>query len=212
MPGSRFTRIGGFGALVGGTLWVASFGVAQAISPEFKFLVVGPVLLMLLGLAALQARHATGSGRLGKAGFSLTLIGLVLLAYGSVGDAMISGSISGHEFGPIVFAGLAAGSLVLGAGAALTALSILVANVMPRLSPIPLLIGATGVAAAGGLALGHQIVGGSGDVLPLPIGPLAALWAVFGLGWLWLGYLLWVERTPAAERVRAALRAAEDMR
>jgi hypothetical protein len=209
MPGSRFTRIGGFGALVGGTLWVASFGVAQAISPEFKFLLVGPVLLMLLGLAALQARHATGSGRLGKAGFGVTLIGLVLLAYGSVGDASISGTLSGATFGPIVIAGLAAGSLVLGAGAALTALSVIVANVMPRLSPIPLLIGATGVAAAGGLALGHQIVGGSGDVFPLPVGPLAALWAVFGLGWLWLGYLLWVERTPAAERARAALRASE---
>jgi hypothetical protein len=209
MPGSRFTRIGGFGALVGGTLWVASFGVAQAISPEFRFLLVGPVLLMLLGLAALQARHATGSGRLGKAGFGVTLIGLVLLAYGSVGDASISGTLSGATFGPIVIAGLAAGSLVLGAGAALTALSVIVANVMPRLSPIPLLIGATGVAAAGGLALGHQIVGGSGDVFPLPVGPLAALWAVFGLGWLWLGYLLWVERTPAAERARAALRASE---
>ena len=209
MPGSRFTRIGGFGALVGGTLWVASFGVAQAISPEYKFLLMGPVLLMLLGLAALQARHATGSGRLGKAGFGVTRIGLVLLAYGSVGDASISGTLSGAPFGPIVIAGLAAGSLVLGAGAALTALSMIIANVMPRLSPIPLLIGATGVAAAGGLALGHQIVGGSGDVFPLPIGPLAALWAVFGLGWLWLGYLLWVERTPAAERARAALRASE---
>jgi hypothetical protein len=212
MPGSRFTRLGGVGALVGGVLWVASFGVAQAISPQFKFLVVGPVLLMLLGLAALQARHATGSGRLGKAGFGVTLIGLVLLAYGSVGDASISGSVSGIQYGPIVFAGLAAGSLVLGAGAALTALSMMVANVMPRLSPIPLLIGAAGVAAAGGLALGHQIVGGSGDIFPLPVGPLAALWAVFGLGWLWLGYLLWVERTPAAERARAALRASEEMR
>jgi hypothetical protein len=209
MPGSRFTRLGGIGALVGGTLWVASFGVAQAISPQFKFLVVGPVLLMLLGLAALQARHATGSGRLAKAGFGVTLIGLVLLAYGSVGDATFSGSVSGIHYGPIVFAGLAAGSLVLGAGAALTALSMMVANVMPRLSPIPLLVGAAGVAAAGGLALGHQIVGGSGDIFPLPIGPLAALWAVFGLGWLWLGYLLWVERTPAAERARAALLASE---
>lgn len=209
MPGSRFTRIGGLGALLGGALWVASFGAAQAISPQFKFLVVGPVLLILLGLAALQARHATGAGRLGKAGFGVTLIGLVLLAYGSVGDATINGTVSGIKYGPIVFGGLAVGSLVLGAGAALTAISMMAANVMPRLSPIPLLVGATGVAAAGGLALGHQLVGGSGDVFPLPIGPLAALWAVFGLGWLWLGYLLWAERTPAAERARAALRASE---
>jgi hypothetical protein len=209
VPGSRFTRLGGFGALVGGVLWVASFGVAQAISPDFKAILVGPVLLLLLGLAALQARHANGSGRIGKGGFALTLIGLVLLAYGSVGNATLSGTISGVTFGPMVFAGLAAGSLVLGAGAAMTAVSVIFANVLPRLSPVPLLIGATGVAVAGGLALGHQLVGGSGDIFPLPVGPLAALWAVFGIGWLWLGYLLWAERTPAAERHRAALLASE---
>ena len=33
--------------------------------------------------------------------------------------------------------------------------------------------------------------------------------AVLAGGWLWLGYLLWVERTPAAERTRAALLASE---
>jgi hypothetical protein len=209
MPGSRFTRFGGVGALLGGVLWVVSFGVVQAISPDLDFVVVGPVLLLLLGLAAIQARHAAGSGRLGKTGFGLTLLGLVVLAYGSVGDAVITGTVRGMPYGPIVLGGLAPGSLVLGAGAALTALSMIIANVMPRLSPIPLLVGATGVAAAGGLAIGHQIVGGSGDIFPLPVGPLAALWALFGLGWLWLGYLLWVERTPAAERTRAAFLASE---
>jgi hypothetical protein len=209
MPGSRFTRLGGFGALLGGVSWVASFGAAQAISPSFKVVLVGPVLLLLLGLAALQARHATGSGKLGKSGLGLTLLGLVLLAYGSVGQAVITGTVSGIAYGPIVFSGLAPGALFLGAGAALTALSVIVANVLPRLAPIPLLVGATGVAAAGGLAIGQQIVGGSGDIFPLPLGPLALLWALFGLGWLWLGYLLWVERTPGAERVRAAYLASD---
>jgi len=109
MTGSNFTRIGGLGALLGGTSWVASFGAAQAISPDLKGIIVGPVLLMLLGLAALQARHATGSGKLGKAGFGLTLIGLVLLAYGSVGRAVISGDLAGIAYGPLVFAGVAPG-------------------------------------------------------------------------------------------------------
>src|SRR5918911_5400573 len=102
MPGSRFTRLGGFGALLGGVLWVASFGAAQAISPDLDFVVVGPVLLLLLGLAALQARHAMGSGKLGKTGFGLTLLGLVVLAYGSVGDAVITGTVRGMPYGPIV--------------------------------------------------------------------------------------------------------------
>jgi hypothetical protein len=65
---------------------------------------------------------------------------------------------------------------------------------MPRLSPIPLLLGAAGVAFAGGLALWRQLLEGSpADVFPLALGPVAALWALFGLGWLWLGYLLWSE-------------------
>jgi hypothetical protein len=209
MPGSKFTRLGGFCTLLGGVSWVASFGAAQAISPDLKVVLVGPVLLLLLGVAALQARHALGSGRLGKTGFGLTLLGLVLLAYGSVGQAVLTGTVSGVAYGPIVFAGLAPGALILGSGAALTAVSVIIANVLPRLSPIPLLIGATGVAAAGGLAIGHQIVGGSGDIFPLPLGPLAMLWALFGLGWLWLGYLLWVERTPGAERARAAYLASD---
>jgi hypothetical protein len=70
------------------------------------------------------------------------------------------------------------------------------ANVMPRLSPIPLLIGATGVAAAGGSALAHQLLEGAPtNIFPLQIGPIAMLWALFGIGWLWLGYLLWSEGT-----------------
>jgi hypothetical protein len=209
MTASGFTRLGGLGALVGGVLWVASFGVAQAISPGLKWILVGPVLLLLLGVSALQARHAT-AGTLGKLGFGLSLLGLVLLAYGSVGHATINGDIGGVTYGPFYVAGLAPGAMVLGAGAVLTAVSMMVANVLPRLSPIPLLVGSVGVAVAGGIAVGRQLAEGVGtDVFPLPIGPLAMAWALFGLGWLWLGYLLWSERTPGAERARAALRAAE---
>jgi hypothetical protein len=210
MTASGFTRLGGLGAVLGGILWVASFGAAQAISPTLKWILVGPVLLLLLGVAALQARHATGSGPLGKVGFGLSLLGLLLLAYGSVGHATISGDVGGMTYGPFYFAGLAPGATVLGGGAVLTALSMMTANVLPRLSPIPLLVGSVGVAVAGGIALGRQLAEGVGtDVFPLPLGPLAMAWALFGLGWLWLGYLLWSERTPGAERARAALRAAE---
>ena len=100
MTGSGFTRLGGFGALIGGVLWGASFGAAQAISPDLKGILVGPVLLMLFGLAALQARHATGWGRLGKAGFALTLVGLVLLAYGDQTVQELRNHVA-KEIGPI---------------------------------------------------------------------------------------------------------------
>jgi hypothetical protein len=200
MSRARFTRLGGFVALLGGTLWVVSFGIAQAISPELTGVLVGPTLLIMFGLVALQARHATDSGAMGKLGFILTLIGLATLAYGSVGRLVLTGEIMGLPYGPVGFTGLAPGALVLGAGAVFTATSIIRANVMPKLSPIPLLVGAVGVAAAGASTLAHQLIEGSAvDVFPLQLGPVAGMWALFGLGWLWLGYLLWSEgtRTPA---------------
>ena len=121
---------------------------------------------------------------------------MVMLAYGAVGRLAITGEIFGLPYGPMGFTGLAPGALVLGAGAFLTAISVIAANVMPRLSPIPLLIGAAGVAAAGGLTLARHLLNGApADIFPLELGPLAALWALFGLGWLWLGYLLWSEGT-----------------
>ncbi|HEV8488204.1 MAG TPA: hypothetical protein VGQ58_00280 [Candidatus Limnocylindrales bacterium] len=198
MTRAKFTRLGGFVTLLGGTLWVVSFGVAQAISPQLTGILAAPAILLLIGLIALQARHATGGGPLGVTAFAITVVGMVMLAYGSVGRLVVTGEIFGLAYGPVGFTGLAPGALVLGAGAVLTAISVISANVMPRLSPIPLLVGATGVAAAGGSALARQLLNGSpADIFPLELGPLAALWALFGLGWLWLGYLLWSERPKA---------------
>lgn len=194
MPNSRFTRLGGILALIGGTLWVVAFGLVQAVSPHLTGVLVAPVALLLVGLLALQARHAIGRGLLGVLGFTLTLVGLLMVAYGSVGRLVMTGDILGFAYGPVGFSGIAPGAVVLGGGAAITALSVILANVMPRLSPIPLLIGGAGVAAAGGMALWRQLLEGAAvDVFPLQLGPLAATWAMFGLGWLWLGYLLWSE-------------------
>jgi len=198
MRPSRFTRLGGFGALVGGTLWVAALGAVQLLSADLTGVVAVPALLFMVALAALQVRHTGRWGTLGIIGFVIALFGSILLAYGSIGRVAMSGDLLGFAFGPMTFAGLAPGALVFGAGAALVAVSVIVANVLPRLSSIPLLVGAVGVAVAGGLALGQGFLGGSGAVFPLSLAPLAGLWAVFGVGWLWLGYLLWSERIADA--------------
>jgi hypothetical protein len=199
MTRAKFTRLGGFVTLLGGTLWVVSFGIAQAVSPQLTGILAAPMILLLIGLIALNARHATDGGALGLIAFAVTLVGMVTLAYGSVGRLVVTGEIFGLPYGPVGFTGLAPGALILGAGAVLTAVSVIKANVMPRLSPIPLLIGSTGVAAAGGSALAQQLLNGTtADIFPLPMGPIAALWALFGLGWLWIGYLLWSERPKAA--------------
>lgn len=198
MSRAKFTRLGGFVTLLGGTLWVVSFGVAQAISPDLTGMLAAPVILLLVGLIALHVRHATGGGIRATLGFALTLVGMVMLAYGSVGRLVITGEVLGQPYGPVGFTGIAPGAFVLGLGAVLTAVSVISANVMPRLSPVPLLIGSTGVAAAGGSALAHQLLEGRFvDIFPLQLGPVAAMWALFGLGWLWLGYLLWSEGTRA---------------
>jgi hypothetical protein len=201
---AKFTRLGGFVALLGGTLWVVSFGIAQAISPQLTGVLVGPVMLLMVGLIALQARHATGGGLLGRIGFALALVGLAMFAQGSVGRLVVTGDVFGMPYGPIGISGLAPGALVLGAGAVLTAVSIISANVMPRLSPIPLLVGAVGVAAVGLSAVAHQLLEGRPvDIFPLQMGPVAAMWALFGLGWLWLGYLLWSEGARDLDRKMA---------
>jgi hypothetical protein len=191
---SRFTRLGGLGALLGGTLWVATLGVAQLLSADLTGIVVAPVLCLLLGIAALQARQARNAGRLGGAGFLVSLLGCVVLAYGSVGNATLNGTVAGIVYGPLVLGGLAPGALLFGVGTGMLAMSSIAANVLPRLSPVPLLIGAVGVTVAGGWAIGHQLLDGApAPIFPVQTAPLLGLWAIFGVGWLWLGYLLWTE-------------------
>jgi hypothetical protein len=195
MTRSKLTRAGGFGALVGGTLWLLTAGVAQFAPPVVGLLAV-PTLFLVVGLAGLQVR-ATRPGILNNLAFSLTLFGSLLLAYGSVGRVQFGGDIMGLTYGPFLFSGVAGGALVFGAGVALTAVSAIVADVLPRLSPIPLLLGGLGVAITAAVALARPLLGGtSADIFPFDALPLALLWVMFGLGWLWLGYLLWSEGSP----------------
>jgi hypothetical protein len=197
MRPSTFTRVGGLGALFGGLLWLLTLGLVQLVSTDLAGLMAVPAVLLAVGLVALQARHAASSGRLGLTAFAITLLGFALLAFGSVGEAVLTGEILGRSFGPVRFHGAAPGALLVGAGAALAALSAILAHVLPRLSPLPLLVGALGVAAAGGSALARQVLqGASADVVPFELLPLALLWALFGAGWLVLGYILWSERIP----------------
>jgi len=47
------------------------------------------------------------------------------------------------------------------------------------------------------VTVARQVLDGvSSDVMPFEALPLLGLWAVFGAGWLWLGFLMMSERTP----------------
>jgi hypothetical protein len=191
---SKFTRLGGAGALLGGILWVATLAIGQVLSADLVGIVVAPIVCLVLGLAALQARQGGKTGRLGLLGFLITLLGSVMMAYGSVGHLTITGDIGNVAYGPVMFTGIALGTAIFGFGAVLTALSAILANVLPRFSPIPMLVGAVGVAVIGGWTVARQLIdGGPGEVFPIRTAPIIGLWAVFGVGWLWLGYLLWSE-------------------
>jgi len=191
---SKFTRLGGAGALLGGILWVATLAVGQVLSADLVGIVVAPIICLVLGLAALQTRQGGKTGRLGLIGFLVALLGSVIMAYGSVGHLTLAGDVAGVTYGPVLFTGMALGTAIFGFGAVLTALSAIVANVLPRFSPIPMLVGAVGVAVIGGWTVAHQLMdGGPGQLFPIRTAPIIGLWAVFGVGWLWLGYLLWSE-------------------
>jgi hypothetical protein len=197
MAPSRFTRLGGLGALLGGVLWLATMILIQFVAAAPVFLMPATILFVVIGFVALQARHAGRSGLLGRAGYAIGLIGCVLIVLGSIGQADVALSVLGVPLGPWRFHGVAPGAVAFGIGAALSALSAIWLNVLPRLSPVPLLIGSLGLAAAGAVTVGHQVLDGvSSDVMPFQAIPLLGLWAVFGAGWLWLGFLMMSERTP----------------
>lgn len=195
-PGpSDFTRLGGLAALLGGILWVVALVPVQVVSPDLAGIIGIPVVLLMVGSVALEARQAGRTGRLGRLGLRTTLVGSLLLMLGGIAELGVSGKVLGIEFGPIVLGGQGLGTVVLGIGAALVALAAIATNALPRLSPVPLLAGGLGIAFSGGLVLADQILdAGPPDLFPFGFGASIPLWVLFGIGWLWLGYLLWSER------------------
>jgi hypothetical protein len=201
MAPSRFTRVGGFGALLGGVLWVLTMALSQVVAASPVVLMPVTILFVVIGFVALKARHAGRSGVLGRAGYAIGLAGCLLIVFGSIAQADVAFSVLGVPLGPWRFHGVAPGAVAFGVGATLSALSAIRADVLPRLSPVPLLIGGLGLAAAGTLTVARQVLDGvSTDVLPFEALPLLVLWALFGAGWLWLGFLMMSERMPASSR------------
>jgi hypothetical protein len=197
MAPSRFTRLGGLGALLGGILWLATMLLIQFVGAAPVVLMPATILFVVIGFIALQARHAGRSGLLGRSGYATGLIGCVLIVLGSIAQADVALSVLGVPLGPWRFHGVAPGAVAFGIGAVLSALSAIWLNVLPRLSPVPLLIGGLGLAAAGAATLARQVLdGNSSDVMPFEALPLLGLWAIFGAGLLWLGFLMMSERTP----------------
>jgi hypothetical protein len=207
---STLERWGGSAAILGGVLYLVTFGMVYLIYDLFaeqaKETFVGShafihmfdtpmFVFLLLGAAGLYLRQREVFGLIGKAGFYLTAFGFSL---GIVGGAMII--VIGLTVGEKATMGVldiiahmlshvfyALGSILLG-------IATLRAGIMPKAAAILMAIGPVWLFAMFGAGFNQSFL------LLLP--PVIAT----ALGWMWLGYALISEkkREPLA-RPRSAI-------
>ncbi len=200
MSSSNVVRWGGAAAMVGGGLWVI-FGALEAQplgashTPE-PFAIHDPslyliyhlpgaiaTLLVAIGLLGLGRRLAQPAGLLAKAGVVLAYIAVV----GSVVNAVALATL----FIPLHFAGAMIGIFSLGIGTILIGVAALRNAGWRRWRALPLATGILGVLMF---------------PLSMAVGPSSfqsvALIALYGLGWIAVGYRLRAERGAAAEQPR----------
>jgi hypothetical protein len=147
-------------------------------------------LLILLGLIGLQLRQSERSGMWEKLGFFAAVVGLVLIIAGDIGlywlgidDDYIVTAPSYHAF--------RLGLLVLAVGSILFAVTAPRDGVLPNWGLLPFVLG-----SMCGLISFSRDFGSFG----------AVLWALFGVGWAWLGLSLAVEGFSSFLRKRRAAR------
>jgi hypothetical protein len=147
-------------------------------------------LLILLGLVGLQLWQSGRSGLLEKLGFFVTILGLVLIIAGDVGlywlgidDIFIVTAPAYNAF--------RLGLLVLAVGSILFAVTSPRDGALPNWGLLPFVVG-----SMCGLISFSRDLGTFG----------AVLWALFGLGWAWLGLSFVVEGFSSFLRTRRAAR------
>ncbi len=194
----RFIPWTGLGAAIGGVLWMVygvflmlePWGVAEVYREDLGYQLVTnrplywvyslpgglALLLTALGLLGIRRWYGLPHNRVGQLGVGLTYLTLVLAVLSLVGGVVL--------IAPLSFAARAFGSLALGAA------TLLVGWDLPRTKQ--------------GAKTGLVLLGSLGLLL-LPLLPLVfmvavitagmatAIMAVFGLGWVVLGYRLWAE-------------------
>jgi hypothetical protein len=164
----------------GGALWALSpTGVYISNfafhTPNVFWKVFWPApLLILLGLIGLQLRQSERSGLLEKLGFAVAVLGLVMVIAGDIGlywlgidDRFIVTAPAYDTF--------RIGLLLAAAGAILFAVTSPREGILPSWGLLPFVVG-----SLCGLISFSRDLGSFG----------AVLWALFGVGWAWLGLSL----------------------
>lgn len=197
---SNLIRWGGPAAILGGALYVATFGVAVLIYGVFAEQTEGTFLgahafihsldtpmfaLLVLGAVGVYARQRDRLGKVGKVGFYVTLAGfglsvvggLTIIAVGlAVSDEATLGvlDVITHPLAHLVYA---VGSLIFG-------IATFRAGVLPSGGALLAAVGPIWLFALFNLGFGD---GQSFLLVFVPV-------VVTGLGWIWLGYALLSER------------------
>lgn len=148
--------------------------------------------LWLIGVAALYSRYGPLSGRLGRTGLGMAVVGVVLLAVGHSFSFMTEVDL----FMLVVF-----GALALMLGPLLFGIAALRGRVLPRYwRVLPLLTGLMGFS---------WLFFGSNDSSE-PTFSFMFFRSLFAAGWMLLGYVLWSEaREVVEEAPRPDLREAK---
>ena len=134
-------------------------------------------LLLLLGLVGLHVVISGRSGWLERVGFYATVLGLVLILAGAVGEFWLRIDDAYIMMAP-AYRTFRLGLVVLGAGSILFGIAVGRDRTLPVWGALPFTIG-----ALCGLISFVRDLESFG----------AALWILFGVGWAWLGFSLLVE-------------------
>ena len=162
------------------------FGTYEEVYATYGKVFFLVYLLFLVGLVSLRARIARPTGRLEDRGFNLALLGLVMNLIGNVGDYWLGEKVLHQPLWGMSFViGTLLGTLVYAVGSVLLGIAILRTRVLPRWSGWTLIIAPTL-----GIVLGSLVVIHLPSALVLPV----------GLGWILLGYALWLDPGRTATR------------
>lgn len=194
MSNNRLISWSALASLLSGALWITTLLPLQEKVPLYTHAawhMVNAVaaLLALCGLVGLYARYGPAAGRLGQAGLLLADLGAFL--------AFVGNGLEGLAEWEIGWAMFMLGMLALAAGLPLFGWAMWARPDLPRWSLLPhlssgigfVLVAVASIAGAvAGLLTPEQL---AVETSPLLAAILVTLIALFGLGWMTLGYALW---------------------
>jgi hypothetical protein len=193
---SFLLKWGGILCVPGGVLWALSpTGISisnlafHTPNVFWKMFWAAP-LLILLGLVGLQLRQSERSGLLGKLGFFVAILGLVMVIAGDVGLYWLGVDDDFIVTAP-AYNTFRLGLLVVAVGSILFGVTSPRDGALPTWGLLPFVVG-----SMCGLISFSRDLGSFG----------AVLWILFGVGWAWLGLSLVVEGFSSFLRTRRATR------